>query len=658
MVRRGLPVARWPQASALLLSLTLLVGGVAEAPEAFANPNLTTSSPPAIGDTSHIPPQMLVNRVLRTASRDIGLARRNLQIQRFSRETWTDGCLGLGGPAELCLAATVEGWQMEVTNGERSWFYRTDASGQTIRRVERPDVLPPSVRDRLLAEAARQLNVPVSELGVLSSEPRTWDGCMGIVISAAQVCQDMGILGWRAQVQRGEATATAPTWVFHLNSDGTDVRLNPRPEDPSTRAIPTKMNSAELQVWLDTQDRRNINTGAVQERIPTEALVTWLREHWQQGSDPAEVQAALQAADWQSGPEDFQVMDLNGDGRDEWLLTIRLDPNPLPWGRSGDFWIIGDSDRLLHRFFEPEDYFRASSEENPIPLSREFSLSAPQIVALQDYTGDGAPEILLQRQMCGAHTCTQSYTVLSYRDGAIHSLISQAPSLETEGLSVVMPASEVRPSRDENGDGRPDLVLHGGVISSAGAGLQRPRMEVWSWNGTGMTHYDTYWDYSDYRFHLLYEANYRMAQGGRERASALYRQVIDDESLRNDLWWNTSGSVYDSSRQFAAFRLMMMGMMAGDRHEVDTWQGWLWLTYPDAPITEAARQAAELWNNGSSLEAACTAAHDYLTPLDKPEDDPVASDGPTGPLRYMGYGNPELKGSDVCPLDLVRGTTP
>lgn len=227
MVRRGLPVTRWPQASALLLSLTLLVGGVAETPTAFANPNLTTASPPAIGDTSHIPPQPLVNRVLRIASRNMGVPRQNLQIQRFSRETFSDGCLGLGGPAELCAAMMVEGWQMEVTNGERSWFYRTDLTGQTIRRMERADVLPPTVRDRLLTEAARQLNIPVDEIGVLSSEPQIWDGCMGITSSPNQICQEIGILGWRATVQRGEATASAPTWVFHLNGDATDVRLNP-----------------------------------------------------------------------------------------------------------------------------------------------------------------------------------------------------------------------------------------------------------------------------------------------------------------------------------------------------------------------------------------------------------------------------------------------
>lgn len=56
-------------------------------------------------------------------------------IGQYSRETWTDSCLGLGGPAESCLMALTDGWQVEVIDtSEQRYVYRTDLTGQSIRR--------------------------------------------------------------------------------------------------------------------------------------------------------------------------------------------------------------------------------------------------------------------------------------------------------------------------------------------------------------------------------------------------------------------------------------------------------------------------------------------------------------------------------------------
>jgi|GEM_PF-1366485 len=672
MLRRGFPATRHFLASSLALSLTLLGASASAVSGAIApasdTPTLSSLSiaQNSIAQSRRFPSENLVTQVRQVASRDLNIPIDNLHIMRYSDETWTDSCLGLGGPAELCAQVMVEGWQMEVSDGEQSWFYRISDSGDTIRRSERSDVLPPSVRDRLLTKAAQQLNIPISELGVISSEPHMWDGCLGIPTAPNQPCTEIGILGWRAVVQRGEATRSAPTWVFHLDQDASEVRLNasapnpnpnpsPNPNpNPNPNTIPSRISNAELQTWLESQDLRLINPAAVQQRVPTEALITWLETQWQQGANPNQVRTALQSANWLANTEDFRLLDVNGDGEEEWLVSVNLDPNPMHWGNSGDFWIIGDS--LLYRFFEPEDYYREGTEANPIPLSQDFVLTAPQVIAVQDYTGDRSPELLLQRQICGAHTCTQSYTVLSYRNGTMRSLLSQTPSLDTDGQSVVMPYSEVKTAEDETGDERPDLILYGGTYGSAGAGVQRPRTEIWSWDGRAMTLEDIRWDPAEYRVHVLYEANYRMAQGDRDRAADLYEQVIEDDSLDDDLWWNPAGSVYDSSRQFAAFRLMLLEMMEGDRDDAEDWQRWLRRRYPNAPITEAARQMSELWSNQASLTTACTAAHNYLVDLEQDQNGRNPANTPTGPLRDMGYGNPSLTGADVCPIELVQAS--
>ena len=59
-------------------------------------------------------------------------------VESYSPQTWSDGCLGLGGPAEACLAALTEGWQVilvDADTGDR-YTYRTNQDGSTVRRDE------------------------------------------------------------------------------------------------------------------------------------------------------------------------------------------------------------------------------------------------------------------------------------------------------------------------------------------------------------------------------------------------------------------------------------------------------------------------------------------------------------------------------------------
>lgn len=59
-----------------------------------------------------------------------------VKVGYYSRETWSDGCLGLGGPAESCLAVITEGWKVELidaVSGKR-FVYRTNLNGESVRR--------------------------------------------------------------------------------------------------------------------------------------------------------------------------------------------------------------------------------------------------------------------------------------------------------------------------------------------------------------------------------------------------------------------------------------------------------------------------------------------------------------------------------------------
>lgn len=57
-------------------------------------------------------------------------------IDSWTREEWSDSCLGLGGAAESCLAAIHPGWQVMLSAGGEVYEVRTDESGDIIRIKE------------------------------------------------------------------------------------------------------------------------------------------------------------------------------------------------------------------------------------------------------------------------------------------------------------------------------------------------------------------------------------------------------------------------------------------------------------------------------------------------------------------------------------------
>ncbi|YAI82116.1 MAG: hypothetical protein ACQJCO_00455 [cyanobacterium endosymbiont of Rhopalodia sterrenbergii] len=79
------------------------------------------------------PPTTVINAVLKKASNLIGIETSILEIKVYEAKTWPDSCLGLARPDEFCTQTLVEGWRIEVTNGSKTWVYRTNGDGKVIR---------------------------------------------------------------------------------------------------------------------------------------------------------------------------------------------------------------------------------------------------------------------------------------------------------------------------------------------------------------------------------------------------------------------------------------------------------------------------------------------------------------------------------------------
>lgn len=148
------------------------------------------------------------------------------KVVSASRQTWSDGCLGLGRPEEGCLAALVPGWRVTLTDGKQTWIYRTDNTGRSFRRETSnggtsQTNLPGNVSQALLAQASNQLLLSPGDLKIVKADRQTWpNGCLGIIEPNVR-CTQAVVEGWRVVVKNGDRQ-----WVYRTDSTGANIKLD------------------------------------------------------------------------------------------------------------------------------------------------------------------------------------------------------------------------------------------------------------------------------------------------------------------------------------------------------------------------------------------------------------------------------------------------
>jgi hypothetical protein len=78
-------------------------------------------------------PPPLANAVKKDVANRTGIAPGKLNITKYNQETWPNGCLGISEPDQMCTQALVPGWRITVTDGQKTWVYRTDNTGRNMR---------------------------------------------------------------------------------------------------------------------------------------------------------------------------------------------------------------------------------------------------------------------------------------------------------------------------------------------------------------------------------------------------------------------------------------------------------------------------------------------------------------------------------------------
>ena len=78
-------------------------------------------------------PTKILDAVKKELSQRLNIKPDQLELEEAMRQNWSNGCLGLAKPDEICTQAIVEGWKVVMSYQNKTWTYRTDATGANIR---------------------------------------------------------------------------------------------------------------------------------------------------------------------------------------------------------------------------------------------------------------------------------------------------------------------------------------------------------------------------------------------------------------------------------------------------------------------------------------------------------------------------------------------
>jgi tetratricopeptide (TPR) repeat protein len=259
----------------------------------------------------------------------------------------------------------------------------------------------------------------------------------------------------------------------------------------------------------------------------------------------------------------------------------------------------------------------------------------PHIWYVQDLDADGAAEVVLSQATCGAHTCFDDLEVLGWDGGTFTNRL--------EGETLDLPYPDVR-VEDPDGDGIYELAVVAGGFGSVGAGPQREITRRWSLdqaNGRWIAQADTQ-GASNFRIHILHDAEAAARAGAYEQALALYQRVVTDPTLDE---WADPETERANLAAYARFKQVVVYTILGQADFAGIALDELQAAYPEDSRQDAYVLLAEAfytgWESGS-VEAGCAAAAAYAG------EHTEAVLAPLGPGAF-GYGNPELIPADMCP---------
>jgi LysM repeat protein len=252
-----------------------------------------------------------------------------------------------------------------------------------------------------------------------------------------------------------------------------------------------------------------------------------------------------------------------------------------------------------------------------------------ELIATEDLNEDGKFDIAYSDRSCGAHTCFGALFVDSW-DGEVYTdWIEDEPTIAEPEYSV----------KDVTRDGQgKEIIVHGGVIGSVGAGPQRAWTETYiSPAGAAYRLLSQVYDPSACLYHKVVDANRAFdswALDGFEPAIEAYKAALAERNPQ------ACGNIRDEVKtlqDFARFRLVVADVAAGEAAEATRVAPQI--THPG--LKKAVTAFLTSYAANTSVIQACR----DVTKL-------AATDATTWQfLADWGYANPSFTAQELCPLN-------
>ena len=339
------------------------------------------------------------------------------------------------------------------------------------------------------------------------------------------------------------------------------------------------------------------------------------------GGSIAALDEALYQAHVANQPVAVGAIDLTGDGKQDVAVSVYNPASTLvpPGGELLLFVCQEGVYRMLHH--------QASAEGS----------GAPGIRYLQDLNGDGIAELVVGSPTCGASTCFEEVQILGWTGAGFEDLLV--------GSTIEIPSPVIN-LLDPQGDGVYDLEISGGGYGSVGAGPQRSKSTVWPYNPSAARWQDPQerLDSSNYRIHVLQDADQAAREHHFEQALPGYGRVVDDTGLID---WVEPELEKPSLAAYALFKIALTHLLLNQADLAQTTFDRLFADYPPGavgyPYAELARKFQEAYPAGG-IPNGCAAARQFAA--DHPQEILV----PLGSAVF-GYANPDYSPLDICPWE-------
>ncbi|MGD8455035.1 MAG: hypothetical protein PVF83_01530 [Anaerolineales bacterium] len=333
------------------------------------------------------------------------------------------------------------------------------------------------------------------------------------------------------------------------------------------------------------------------------------------GASPEELAVAMMHKGLNLDQQPVVVDDLTNDGLYD-VVVMLLNTSAPPQGS------------LLIYTCQGGEYTLSHIEISEIPYS------VPTVVRIQDMDADGQDELIIASSSCGAHTCFEDMRILSWTGERFENRL--------EGSTIDLPYPNAK-LIDYDRDYIYDFEVTGTAVGSVGAGPQRDRIKVWTLvpdTGKWVFASESYGP-SDFRIHIIHDADAAMRRGEYQIAFLLYQQVIEDDTLKD--WMNPD---YERSTlsAYAHFKQVVAKAFMGEIEEATDIYASMNLLFRDQDQQIFAVMAMDFLEGfavGGEAEG-CQVVEEFAELYSNIILDNLGQ-------SVYGYTNPNYTAQDICP---------